>query len=69
VLKVILGIKAREECIRSIEEISEKDFSNSTATVGQDKIELVTISNANTYLYRLCKRSITCDVYQSTLLK
>jgi hypothetical protein len=43
VLKVILGIKAREECIRSIEEISEKDFSNSTATVGQDKIELVTI--------------------------
>lgn len=42
-LKVILGIKAREECIRSIEEISEKDFSNSTATVGQDKIELVTI--------------------------
>jgi hypothetical protein len=28
VLKVILGIKAREECIRTIEDISEKHFSN-----------------------------------------
>jgi hypothetical protein len=28
VLKVILGIKAREECIRTIEEISEKYFNN-----------------------------------------
>jgi len=71
VLKVILGIKAREECIRSIEELSEKDFSNTTVNVGQDKIELVSnpISCAYLYLYRLCKRSITCDVYQSTLWK
>lgn len=42
-LKVILGIKAREECIRSIEEISERDFSNPNVNVGQDKIELVMI--------------------------
>jgi hypothetical protein len=61
VLKVILGIKAREECIRSIEELSEKDFSNASVNVGQDKIELVInpISYAYLYLYRLCKRSIT----------
>ena len=40
-LKVILGIKAREECIRSIEEVSERDFSNSTGIVSQEKIEQV----------------------------
>jgi hypothetical protein len=41
VLKVILGIKAREECIQSIEKISEKEFANPAVNVSQDKIELV----------------------------
>jgi hypothetical protein len=31
ILKVMLGIKAREECIRQIEEISARDFSNGIA--------------------------------------
>ena len=52
-LKVILGIKAREECIRSIEELSEKDFSNTTVNVGQDKIELVSNPISYAYLYLL----------------
>jgi hypothetical protein len=40
VLKVILGIKAREECIRQIEDISQRYFSQN-AQVTQDKIEMV----------------------------
>jgi hypothetical protein len=40
VQKVVLGIKAREECIRQIEEMSMRDFKNGGA-VTQDKIDSV----------------------------
>ena len=40
ILKVMLGIKAREECIRQIEEISARDFSNGGAGTGVNQEKL-----------------------------
>jgi hypothetical protein len=40
VQKVILGIKAREECIRQIEEMSARDFRQG-AGVTQEKVDAV----------------------------
>lgn len=41
VQKVVLGIKAREECIRQIEDMSARDFGHG-AMVTQEKVENVT---------------------------
>ena len=44
VQKVVLGIKAREECIRYIEDMSARDFGHG-AMVTQEKVENVTFLN------------------------